>query len=125
MTSSHVQKLTCQYQLKVVNFLIAKYKIKDLLADDLTYSHTKGNIETKSGYLTTVKTKRTDYLSMVPRDVNVRVYDNTAVLTGLADVKLIYSKGLAEFTIRFLEVQRKVEGGWQLVAWQSVVYKGK
>ena len=94
-------------------------KLKDLLAEDLTYAHTTGWTETKSGYLETVKSKRIDYLSFVPRDVEVRIYENTAVLTGLVDVNL----GRTDFTIRFLEVQRQVDGLWQLTAWQSVINK--
>ena len=94
-------------------------KLKDLLAEDLTYAHTTGWTETKSGYLETVKSKRIDYLSFVPRDVEVRIYEKTAVLTGLVDVNL----GRTDFTIRFLEVQRQVNGLWQLTAWQSVINK--
>ena len=96
-------------------------KLKDLLTEDLTYAHTTGWTETKSGYLETVKSKKIDYLSFVPRDVEVRIYENTAVLTGLVGVNL----GRTDFTIRFLEVQRKVDGLRQLTAWQSVINKVK
>ena len=95
--------------------------LKDLLAEDLTYAHTTGWTETKMGYLETVESKRIDYLSFVPREVEVRVFENTAVLTGLVDVNL----GRTDFTIRFLEVQRKLDDLWQLVAWQSVINKVK
>ncbi|MGB5698749.1 nuclear transport factor 2 family protein [Muriicola sp.] len=97
-------------------------KLKSLLADDLTYGHTKGSTETKSGFIETVKTERIDYLSFVPRDVNVRVYEKTAVLTGFIDVKVIYKMEELVFTTRFLEVQRKEDGDWLLTAWQPVIY---
>ncbi len=94
-------------------------KLNVLLAEDLTYAHTTGWAETKSGFLETVQSKRIDYLSFVPRDVEVRIFENTAVLTGLVDANL----GRTDFTIRFLEIQRQVDGMWQLVAWQSVINK--
>jgi hypothetical protein len=97
-------------------------KLESLLADDLTYGHTKGATETKSGFIETVRTGRIDYLSFVPRDVNVRMYEKTALLTGFIDVKAIYKQEEFVFTTRFLEVQRKVNGNWLLAAWQPVIY---
>lgn len=97
-------------------------KLEALLAEDLTYGHTKGSTETKSGFIETVKSKRIDYLSFIPRDVNVRIYDNTALLTGFIDVNVIYNNENLEFTTRFLEVQRKVGDNWLLAAWQPVIY---
>ncbi len=94
-------------------------KLNDLLSDDLTYAHTTGWTETKPGFIETVRSEKIDYISFVPRDVEVRIYDETAVLTGKVDVNL----GGPDFTIRFLEVQRKVDGMWKLTAWQSVINK--
>ena len=90
-----------------------------LLAEDLSYAHTTGWTETKSGYLETVKSGKIDYQKFVPGDIKVRFYGETAVLTGKVDVNL----GRTDFTIRFLEVQRKVNGIWKLDAWQSVLSK--
>ncbi|HKJ17337.1 MAG TPA: nuclear transport factor 2 family protein [Xanthomonadales bacterium] len=97
-------------------------KLESLLADDLTYGHTKGDTETKAGFIETVKTERIDYLSFVPSDIDVRIYENTAVLTGFIDVRVIYKNEELVFTTRFLEVQRKVDGNWLLAAWQPVIY---
>ncbi|WP_154662123.1 nuclear transport factor 2 family protein [Siansivirga zeaxanthinifaciens] len=94
-------------------------KLKNLLADDLTYAHTTGWTETKLGYLETIKSKRIHYISFVPRDVDVKIYGNTAILSGKVDVNL----GRTDFTIRFLEVQCKLDGIWKLTAWQSVLNK--
>ena len=94
--------------------------LRKLLSDDLTYSHTTGWTETKSGFLNTIETKKIDYLSMDSRNLAVRIYDNTAVITGLADVKVKVGGEQKEFTIRFLEVCRKHDNSWKLVAWQSV-----
>jgi hypothetical protein len=94
-------------------------KLNDLLTDDLTYAHTTGWTETKTGYLETIKSGRINYISFVPKDVEIRIYGETAVLTGKVDVNL----GRTDFTIRFLEVQCKEDGIWKLTAWQSVINK--
>ncbi|WP_345275985.1 nuclear transport factor 2 family protein [Litoribaculum gwangyangense] len=94
-------------------------KLNNILDDDLTYSHTTGWTETKSGYLETIKSGRINYEKFIPRNVEVRIYGEIAVLTGKVDVNL----GRTDFTIRFLEVQRKMDGIWKLTAWQSVLNK--
>ena len=90
------------------------------LADDLSYSHNTGWVETKSEYLATVESETLDYISATPRDVEVRIYGDVAVLTGLADMTGLYRGEEVALTIRFLEVSRRVDGAWQLSAWQSV-----
>lgn len=96
--------------------------LSDLLADDLHYSHTTGSVESKAQFLSTIDSGRVDYLAAERRDVEVRLFGDMAVVTGLADMKLIFRGEQLEFTIRFLEVGRKVDQDWQLVAWQSVRY---
>ena len=111
------------------DFQLARFKamieedtetLDDFLADDLTYTHTNGLSETKSGFLATVKSRSIDYVAMVPRNVEVRVYGDVAVMTGLADVQGDVGERTFKFTLRFLDVSRRVDDNWQLVAWQSV-----
>ena len=96
--------------------------LETYLADDLTYAHNTGWVESKSEYLVTVESGILDYLSATPRDVEVRVYGDIAVLTGLADMTGLYRGERVVLTIRFLEVSRRVGESWQLTAWQSVKY---
>ena len=96
--------------------------LSELLADDLHYSHTRGSVESKAQFLSTVQSRRIDYLAAKPRDVRVRLFGDTAVITGLSDMSLIYRGEALDFTIRFLEVSHRVGAHWQLVAWQSVRY---
>ena len=94
--------------------------LQNLLTDEMSYAHTTGWTETKSDFLNTIESKKIDYLSIDSKDLEVRIYENTAVITGLADVKLLVRDEIREFTIRFLEVDRQVDDSWKLVAWQSV-----
>jgi pimeloyl-ACP methyl ester carboxylesterase/ketosteroid isomerase-like protein len=90
------------------------------LADDLTYSHTTGWTETKAEFLATVASRKIDYIAMSPKDVAVRVYGDIAVMTGLSKMEGAVGDRNVSFTIRFLDVSRRVGDAWQLVAWQSV-----
>jgi len=94
--------------------------LETYLADDLTYSHNTGWVETKSEYLATIESETLNYLSATPRNVEVRIYGDIAVLTGLADMSGLLRGEPVSLTIRFLEVSRRVGDSWQLTAWQSV-----
>ena len=94
--------------------------LEKYLADDLTYSHTTGWTETKSEFLSTVESKTIDYMSVTPRDVEVRIYGDVAVMTGLSGMQGAIGDRPVSFTIRFLDVSKRVGDSWQLVAWQSV-----
>lgn len=93
-----------------------------LLADDLTYTHTTGQVENKEQFLAGIASGKLDYQSIQPSEVQVRVYGNaanTAVMTGRAEMKVnAQGKDLA-FAIRFTSVWVKGEGGWRMAAWQS------
>ena len=94
--------------------------LETYLADDLTYAHTTGWTETKSEFLLTVKSGKIDYMAVEPRDVIVRIYGDVAVMTGLSEMRGAVDDRTVSFTIRFLDVSRRVGDAWQLVAWQSV-----
>lgn len=96
--------------------------LSSLLAADLTYTHTTGQVENKEQFLAGISSGKLDYQSIQPSEVQVRVYGtagDTAVMTGRAEMKVnAQGKDLA-FAIRFTSVWVKGEGGWRMAAWQS------
>jgi uncharacterized protein (TIGR02246 family) len=94
-----------------------------LLAPDVTYTHSTGEVQTREIFLETISSGRLDYVSMIPSDVKVRVLgDRAAVITGLADVKLIAQGKENTVALRFTSVWTRSgdrDGGWQMVVWQS------
>ncbi|HEX3125794.1 MAG TPA: nuclear transport factor 2 family protein [Thermoanaerobaculia bacterium] len=92
-----------------------------LLAPDLVYTHSTGEVQTREILLDTISSGRLDYLSMVPSDVRVRMlWDRAAVITGHADVKVIAQGKENNVALRFTSVWSRTEAGaWQMVAWQS------
>lgn len=87
-----------------------------LLADDLTYCHAGGKLQTKAEYIAAVMDGPSHYESMTFDDVNIRIYGETAILTGAVDVKLTNQP---VFRVRTLHAYVEKNGQWQLVAHES------
>ena len=88
-----------------------------VLADDLTYTHSSGALDTKASYLETLKSGKTKYLTFDRTPSVVRLYGDTAVITGAATLSL---RGqAAPFSLRYTLVYVKRDGLWRTVAWQS------
>jgi ketosteroid isomerase-like protein len=90
-----------------------------LLADDMTYAHANSKLETKAEFLDLIKTGHYQYKSITPRDVTTRLYGDTALLGGLADVDVVSGGQPLSVKLRFLEVWVKQGGRWKLAAWQA------
>lgn len=95
----------------------------ELLAEDLSYSHTTGWTETKSGFLSTIETKTIDYVGILPSNISCRLHNKTAIITGESAMSLLVQGDPLQLSIRFLDVSYEVDGNWFLIAWQSVRLK--
>ena len=94
-------------------------QLNRLMADELTYTHTTGRVDTKSQLIASIESGRLKYESMEPEEVDVRLYGSTALVTGTARVRVVTQQGPTSFAIRFLDVYASRNGQWQAVAWQS------
>lgn len=93
-----------------------------LLADDLTYVHASGKVDTKASYLGALRTGDLRYLSWEPKDLQVRVLGDSAVLTGGYHVRAVDQRVQGEpldVHVIVLSVYARRAGHWQQVAWQS------
>ncbi len=91
-----------------------------LMGDDLTYTHASGFTQTKAELLGDLKSGRSVYKSITNSDVKVRVYGNTAVVTGHSDM-VVWHGQTHHLSLLYLEVDAKRNGRWQMVAYQSTV----
>lgn len=90
-----------------------------LLADDLTYHHSSGSADTKAAYIETLRTGKTRYHTVEPSEVKVRVYGNTAIVTGLAKVSFTSNGQVTNTQLRYTDVWVQKGSAWQMVSWQS------
>ncbi|MCH9025188.1 MAG: nuclear transport factor 2 family protein [candidate division Zixibacteria bacterium] len=91
-----------------------------ILADDLTYTHTNGWVDTKEQFIGWLETGELNYESITTHSVLVRVYAAVAVVTGQAAVKIKVNGQEKNLQIRFIDVYVKRNAHWQMVAWQSI-----
>ncbi|MCC6163057.1 MAG: nuclear transport factor 2 family protein [Acidobacteria bacterium] len=90
-----------------------------LLGDDLTYTHSSAAVDTKTTYIESMRSGQVKYESIESRDVQVRVYGTTAVITGAGRFKVTARGQALDNQLRFTDVWVLRDGRWQMVAWQS------
>ena len=94
-------------------------ELNQVLADDLTYTHSSGQVDSKVQLVESLKSGARKYQAIEPEDVKVRVYGDTAIVTGKAKLKTVSKGQESNFQVRFTDVYAKKNGHWQMVAWQS------
>ena len=86
-----------------------------IYADDLVYIHSNGSIDTKQEWLGHLVEGRIDFSSATPRESQVRLYGDTAIVNALYDMVL----NTRLMTIQYLTVYVKTEGNWRIVTQQT------
>jgi len=109
--------------LSLKNALIAKDSValSNLLADEVTYGHSTGIIQTKAQLIRSALNGEQDYRSIEPSNMNIRIYnDNTGVVTINLKVNVINSGKPLDVNLAATLVWIKMNGEWKLVARQAV-----
>jgi ketosteroid isomerase-like protein len=94
-------------------------KLNELIADDLTYTHSSARLDTKQSLIGNMESGSTVYTSVVPSDVKAQDLGDTVVLTGSCKISVISGGKPNSFGVRFTDVWANKGGRWQMVAWQS------
>ena len=90
-------------------------------SDDYTFINLYGQMSDKSQMVDNFRTGRTKLTSNEVSDMKVRVYGNTAVITGKADVAGTMAGKDTKGQIMFTRVYVKKGGSWQSVAFQQTL----
>jgi ketosteroid isomerase-like protein len=93
-----------------------------IMADDVTYIHASGKVDTKQSYLEAIRSGQLHYISWQPVKLNVRVAGDAAVITGEYAVRVTDSRAQRDpfdINIFILTVYERRDGRWQQIAWQS------
>lgn len=93
--------------------------LEGLLTEDLTYTHSNGQVETRAQFLEGMRSGTLRYLAVEPSDAVVRVHGETAIVTGRADLRVSAQGRELTVPVRFTEVWVKSGGIWKMAAWQS------
>jgi len=92
----------------------------DLLADDLSYTHSGGMTETKAEFTALIRDRdaKHNYLGVDFAEANVTVMPGgtAAMVRGRATIRL---EGISPYSVLFLDVWSVRNGRWQMLAWQA------
>lgn len=98
------------------------YAVLDrIIADDLYYIHSNGNIDTKASFIGGMKEGKRSYEGIVIDTINVRIYHrNTAVINGECTYLRTSADGQPDnLRLRYTDVYIRRGKDWQMVSWQS------
>ena len=96
--------------------------LERIMADDVTYVHASGKVDTKKSYLDAIRSGQLHYISWRPRNLHVRMLENCAIIDGEYAVRVTDSRvqpAPFDISIFILTVYQRRNGQWQQVAWQS------
>lgn len=93
--------------------------LEPMLAEELRYVHSNGQLENKPQFIETIRSGRLRYLAITVQELDVRTYGDVAVLDGLLTADAQAGNQPVKLTLRFIDVYVNRDGRWQLVAWQS------
>ena len=96
--------------------------LEKILADDLTYVHASGKVDTKASLLGAIRSGEVHYISWTAKKLNVRVIGDSAVLDGEYLVRVTDKRVKPDpfdVNIFILGVYARRDGRWQQIAWQS------
>lgn len=93
--------------------------LSEILAEDLTYVHSNGVLETKAQFLETLDKGKTLYQSIQTEDIKVRITDSMSLITGVALIRAWTGGQTLDLRLRFTDAYAKRDGRWQLISWQS------
>jgi hypothetical protein len=98
--------------------------LDEMLADDLTYTHSGGHTDSKTSFLELIRNPgahgRYRSVEYVHADV-VPMGDDSAIVRGRAQITLEGFDGAPDrsYPVLFLDVYERRGGEWRMVAWQA------
>jgi len=98
--------------------------LEKLVSDDLLYTHSGANTDTKASYMASLKSGNQKYTMFEYDKLDSKMYGDTALIFGVVHVKSLTKGTASESHLRILHVWVKQNGQWRLVAHQSTKLPG-
>ena len=94
-------------------------RLQLLVHDELMYTHSSGVVDGKATWLDSMKSGRVKYKKAQCTERKVRMYGDTALITGRAQIEAEIGGQPKTLKLLFLNAWTKTPQGWKFVAWQS------
>ena len=91
-----------------------------LVADDLSYGHSGGKVDTKASFIADLLDGKSDFVTITITDQTVKVVGNDAIIRHTLTADTNDSGKPGKVTIKILHVWQKQAGQWKLLARQAV-----
>ena len=94
-------------------------ELESLLADELSYTHSNGLVDTKGSYLSAIEKQVFDYQSEKRTEVLATIVDSTAMVTGRVEMDVVAGGRQVHLDSRYSAIWVQRDGAWQFLCWQS------
>ena len=94
-------------------------RLEELVADQLSYGHSSGMVQTKAQFVDVIANKETIYKSMILTEPKTMITGNNAIVRHVASVEYEIGGKAATAKIGVLQVWAKQDGRWKLLARQA------
>jgi len=91
-----------------------------LVADDLSYGHSGGKVDTKASFISDLMDRKSDFVTIAITDQTIKLVDNVAIVRHTLTADTNDSGKPGKVSIKILGVWQKQGGDWKLLARQAV-----
>lgn len=91
-----------------------------LVADDLSYGHSGGKVDTKASFISDLMDGKSDFVTIAITDQTIKLVDNVAIVRHTLTADTNDSGKPGKVSIKILGVWQKQGGDWKLLARQAV-----
>lgn len=94
-------------------------RLHELLADELTYTHADGRVDSKTSYLAGLAGGAVRYTSVDRDDAHVAAVGTTVVVSGPMLVGVEVENQPVRSRLQYTAVWARVDGRWRFASWHS------
>lgn len=94
--------------------------IATLVADDLSYGHSGGKVDTKASFIADLLDGKSDFVTIAISEQTVKVVGDAAIVRHTLTADTLDSGKPGKVNIKILGVWQKQGGQWKLLARQAV-----
>ncbi len=93
--------------------------LSELFSSELVWTHASAHQDSRESFLAKLQAGGVRYLSIERSEEKIRLRGETAVITGVADMRAIVRGEEMVLRNRYLDVWTHEDGQWRMLAWQS------
>lgn len=110
-------------QLRVLLLKPDTAKLKDLIANELSYGHSSGKVDSKASLIESLVSGDSQFPSLEVSGQSIRIVNNAAIVRHVLQGETISKGTPGKIKLQVLTIWQKQADGWKLIARQAVAIK--